>query len=88
MIKLLIFYNNYNSIAIITQLENGFSQSLGLLIPRSQSVSGHVVQAAKIELAERDWENALRGLARKWMKTLNGCRQTVPVNEQVYNRNS
>ena len=88
MIKLLIFYNNYNSIAIITQLENGFSQSLGLIIPRSQSVSGHVVQAAKIELAERDWENALRGLARKWMKTLNGCRQTVPVNEQVYNRNS
>ena len=47
MIKLLIFYNNSNSIAIITQLENWFSQSLGLIIPRSQSVSGNVVQAAK-----------------------------------------
>ena len=57
--------NNYNSIAIITQLENGFSQSLGLIIPRSQSVSGNVVQAAKIELAERDWENAVQGLGNK-----------------------
>ena len=62
MIKLLIFYNNNNSIAIITQLENWFSQSLGLIIPRSQSVSGNGFQAAKIELAERDWENAVRGL--------------------------
>ena len=58
-----VVYNN--SIAIITQLENGFSQSLGLIIPRSQSVSGHVVQAAKIQLAERDWENAARGLGKK-----------------------
>ena len=54
-----------HAIAIITQLENGFSQSLGLIIPRSQSVSGNVVQAAKIELAERDWENAVQGLGKK-----------------------
>ena len=64
MIKLLIFYNNNNSIAIITQLKNWFSQSLGLIIPRSQSVSGNGFQAAKIELAERDRENAVRGLGK------------------------
>ena len=44
--------------------------SLGLLFPRGQSVSGHMVHAKmclgnvrhRNELTERDWQNAVQGL--------------------------
>ena len=50
--------------------------SLGLIFPRGQSVSGHVVHAKMFparsprirhrnELTERDWENAVRGLGNQ-----------------------
>ena len=49
---------------------------MGLIIPRGQSFSGHVVQSKfffpalsprirqRSELTERDWENAVRGLGK------------------------
>ena len=41
-----------------------FAYALGLIIPRSQRVSGHVVKGKshRSELTERDWENAVQGL--------------------------
>ena len=38
--------------------------TLGLIIPHSQRVSGHVVKGKshRSELTERDWENAVQGL--------------------------
>ena len=41
-----------------------FAWALGLIIPRSQSVSGHVVKGKshRSELTERNWENAVQGL--------------------------
>ena len=41
---------------------------LNLIIPRGQSVSGHVAQASRIrrrsELTEKAWENSVQGLGK------------------------
>ena len=55
------------------RLNRGDHSSLGLIIPRGQSVSGHVVQLVpsrssrirhRSKLTGRDWKNAVQGLGK------------------------
>ena len=47
------------------------AQSLGLIIPRCQCVSGHVIRAKT--LTEKAWENAVQGLGNtKCTNEVNG----------------